>query len=248
MLDLRQNEITNTTYAEHTDDPATWASPRPDFDVNGFNRKLERIFGCVGSVPRFRLRWAGEHDEYVIEELSELTGYIYVIDGKENFVSCKDLDFEFPEGAAIAPHFEERKIFIPRWVIEEYRGGMYHKLWTVELLKTTGIEYGRRDVTSYYRQPSQTDLDLLAGYCRVSATASADDIRNGIERAVELDRKRQADIQAEIRAEMDEDEMKAMRDGIPGASKKYGYNPNALKGFNIISHSKDLVRDHNKKL
>lgn len=241
---MRQNEIQVTYYAEHTDDPATWKSPHPSFDVAKFNRELERRGGLIGSVPRFRLRWAGSEPEYLIESYDTLEGYIYRDgDGKECFVSVNDTDFEFPEGSVPAPHFETHNVYIPRWVIEEYRGPFYQKLWFVERLERFGYESGRVDTRSYYREPSEMDIRMVEQYVRALMTLTADDIRNGLERQKELEAREDARRREEFIDDFAEETAKALTDGIPNPEKFYP----TTSAINIREHSKQLIKEHNEK-
>lgn len=209
------NTITQTFYAEFTNDPKTWASPRPAFDVEGFNRELERVCGRIGSVPRMRLRWAGELDEYVIEEGYKVTGYSWVESGEQRFVSCLNADFEFPDNAMITPVFENVKVFTPRWVIEEFDDGWYRKAWFIETLEKIGEENGRIDVLSRYRQPATIDLNMAQHLSYQREHLNADDIRNGLAREAAkaaADKKRRHDEFVDYVAE---ETAKALTDGLP---------------------------------
>lgn len=240
---MRQNEITVTYYAEHTDDPKSWGSPHPSFDVAKFNRELERRGGLIGSVPRFRLRWAGDLPEYLLESYDTLEGYIYRIDGKEHFVSVNDTEFEFPDGTVPAPHFETHNVYTPRWVIEEYREPFYQKLWFVERLERLGYESGRVDVRSHYREPSEMDCRMIEQYVRVSATLTADDIRAGLERQKELEAREDLRRREEFIDDFAEETAKALTDGIPNSEKFYP----TQTAINIRDHSKQLIKEHNEK-
>lgn len=233
---MSANAIHQTFYAEFkAGNPSSWSSPRPAFDVEKFNRELERRAGVVGSVPRFRLRWAGEHDEYVIDDGYMLTGYTYMVDGKEVFVSATQTDFEFPDGAMIAPFFETHKIFTPRWVIEEYQGFLYEKAWFVELVETMGEEYGRVDVLSHYRQPAERDIQMAEHLTHLRETLTDADIRDGIEKMNAMDVKEKAERKAEMVDEIAEDFAKAITDDIgKPVHFDYGRNFDARKRVNQI--------------
>ena len=244
---MKTNEVTVTYYAEHTDDPRTWTSPHPSFDVAKFNRELERRGGLVGSVPRFRLRWAGGQEEYLIESYDTLEGYLYRdADGKEHMVSCNDTEFEFPDGSIPVPQFETHNVFIPRWVIEEYREPFYQKLWFVEKLERFGYESGRVDVRSYYREPAEMDLRMVEQYVRALNTLTADDIRNGVERQKELELRDAARQKEEFIDDFAEDTAKYLTDGVPNSEKFYPATT-APKTGGILEYSKKLIKEHNKK-
>jgi hypothetical protein len=119
---MASNDTHEILYAEHTEERSSWRSPRPDFDAAKFNRELERRGGCIGSVPRYRLRWGGDVEECVIEEYADHTGYVFLENGEQKFVSVNDKDFEFPDNAVISPHYEYEKVYIPRWIVEKYTG------------------------------------------------------------------------------------------------------------------------------
>lgn len=237
--------VTNTFYKEHTDDPRSWLSPRPAFDVEKFQKELERRGGTIGSIPRFRLRWAGECDEYIIEEYDTLEGYFYRDEkGIEHHVSASDTEFEFPEGAIPAPNFESHKVFIPRWVIEEYHGPFYAKFWTVQELEQTGYESGRVDIMSYYRAPSEVDLKMIEQYAYLQDHLNADDIRNGIEVQKALQDKQRYEERAEMIDEITEETAKALTDGIPN-STRFAFNPS--NQFDIKDYSNRVMEAHNNK-
>lgn len=208
-------QVHQTFYAEFTADPSSWASPRPGFDADKFNRELERRAGMIGSVPRFRLRWAGDTDDYILEDCYKLTGYTYIVDGVEAFVPMTQTDFEFPDGCTVAPFFETHKIFTPRWVIEEYNGLLYEKSWFVELLEEIGGEYGRIDLRSHYREPSERDIQMAEQLNYLRHTLNDDDIRNGIARMNAMEARKKANDKEEMAEEIGEIVDKAFKDGVP---------------------------------
>lgn len=213
-----QNDTNITYYAEHTDSPDTWSSPRPAFDVEKFNRKLEQTGGLVGSVPRFRLRWAGEIDEYALEEWQNHIGYLYRENGVEKYVSKDDVDFEFPEGAIWAPRFETIKNYIPRWVVEEYTEPFYTKCWYVEELRRLESKAGRVEWLSSYREPGARDLEWAAGKRYKDETLTTTDIAAGLEREAAYAAKLKTDESAAIRTEMVAAGEKKFKDGVTGAT------------------------------
>lgn len=233
------NKVHQTFYAEFTDDPKTWASPRPAFDADKFNKELERRAGTIGSVPRFRLRWAGNLDEYLLENCFVHTGYTYIVDGKEVFVLATQLDFEFPDGAVVAPFHETHKIFTPRWVIEEYKEPFYEKAWMVELVEKTGEEYGRVDLLSHYREPSERDIQMAEHLNHLRETLNDDDIRNGIERMNALEAKEKQERRAEMIDEIAEDVCEALTDGILAKPIHFDINPN----FNANERVRQIIQD-----
>lgn len=237
---MSTSKVHQTFYAEFTDDPKTWASPRPAFDVDKFNRELERRAGMIGSVPRFRLRWAGDTDDYILENCYKQTGYTYLMDGKECFVPITNLDFEFPENAVIAPFFETHKIFTPRWVIEEYRNPFYEKAWFVELVEKTGEEYGRVDVMSHYREPSERDIQMAEHLNYLRNTLNEDDIRNGIERMNALEAKEKEMLRADMIDDMAEGVCEALTDGIPVDPIHFDYGK---ANFNIRERANQIIQD-----
>lgn len=242
---MAERTITNTFYKEHTDDPRTWLSPRPAFDVEKFQKEIEWRGGSVGSVPRFRLRWAGECDEYVIEEYDTCEGYFYRDkNGIEQYVSAADTEFEVPDGCVLAPHFESHKVFIPRWVIEEYIEPFYHKFWTVQGLEQTGYESGRVDMISHYREPSEIDIKIIEEYIYLRERLNDDDIDRGLAMQNELQARQKANDREEMINEMAEDTVKALTDGMPNA-KKFTFN--ATTRFDIKDYSNKVMEAHNNK-
>ncbi len=243
---MKKNEISVTYYAEHTDDPKSWASPRPSFDLEKFNKELVKRTGMVGTIPRYRCRWAGELEQYLLEEYQTLEGYHYRENGIDKFVSVKEVDFEFPDGSIPSPHFETHLVFVPRFVLEEYDGHLgYNKLWFVERLKKSASEFGRVDMVSTYREPAEIDIRMVEELRYQRDHLNADDIRNGLARQKELEERRVAHEENEFKAEIASEVEKALVDGLPNASK-FAINPN-LK-FDIKQHTKNLIKEHDKKL
>lgn len=247
-----RNEVTNTLYAEHTDDPKSWASPRPAFDLAKFNTELERRTGCLGSVPRFRCRWAPDDDAYLLEEFEELVGYIYREDGEDKFVSCKDTEFELPDGAVWAPSVENTKVWIPRFVVEEYRPmeltgdrTFYHKAWMVERVEETGRDYGRIDLLSHYREPSEVDIQMAEQLNYLRQHLTDEEIAAGVAALDTQEANDRLNRQEELISDMAEETAKALTDGLPNA-KRFGFNPN-LK-FDIKEHSKNLIKEHDRRI
>jgi hypothetical protein len=240
-----RNEVTSTLYAEHTDDPKSWASPRPGFDLAKFNTELERRGGCIGSVPRFRCRWAPDDDLYLLEEYDELIGYNYRDNGEDKFVSCKDGDFELPDGAIWAPCVESRKVWIPRFVIEEYKEPFYHKAWMIETIKEVSRAYGRIDLESSYREPSTVDLEMAAHLAYLRQSLTDEEIAAGVAALDHQEANDRLNRQEELISDMAEQTAKALTDGLPNA-KRFGFNPN-LK-FDIREHSKNLIKEHDKRI
>jgi hypothetical protein len=237
--------VTVTTYAEHTDDPKSWASPRPSFDVEKFQKELTRRGGSMGSVPRFRLRWAGEADEYILEEFDVLTGYIYVEGGAEKFVSTSQGDFELPDGAVWSPKYEHTNIFLPRWVIEEFDGLFYQKFWVVQQLEQTGYQSGRVDLLSHYRAPAEADLKVIEGYVHKLDNLTFDEVRNSFERDAKQKEKDAKARKDELVDDFAEGFAQLATDGVKNPTK-FGFDPK-LKNFDIKTYSKNLLKEHNEK-
>lgn len=250
---MPQKTVTVTFYAEHKDNrPETWSSPRPAFNVSRFQAELDRRGGMIGSIPRFRLRWAGECDEYILDEYSELKGYSYVENGEDKFVSCLDGDFELPDGAVAVPVTEDHKVFTPRWVIEEYREPFYQKWWTIHEIEQVGYQSGRVDLMSHYRQPSEVDLETVEAYVAAKATLNADDMRNGLAIQDAMAKREEDAKREEFVAETAEQFNKAMKDGLPNptvfgmSSKRKKFDPNFQ--FDIKKHTKNLIKEHDKTI
>ncbi len=240
------NTINVTYYAEHTDDPKSWASPKPDFDLDKFNRKLERRGGSVGSVPRFRCRWAGDKDEYILEVYDDLTGYTYLKDGKEQFVPCTDLDFEFPDGALVTPYFETNKVFIPRFVVEEYTEPFYHKAWMVENVESIGEQSGRIDVRSHYREPSEIDLKMAEHLSYLRTHLTPKQIADGIAAQNAREQAGKDTKNLEFIEQCAEDFVEAITDGIPNAPT-HDFSRKFSDKY-IKEYSDALTREHNQNL
>lgn len=234
---MNNNHVHVTYYAEHTDSPSSWASPRPCFDVEKFNKELEKRCGCIGSVPRFRLRWAGEIDEYIIEDYDILIGYAYREDGVEKFVSCTDKDTEIPSDAITIPISENCKVFTPRFVIEEYREPWYHKAWFVEEVEKTGFESGRHDVLSHYREPSETDIQMCEHLARLRRTLTDEEIAAGMEALQAQEAAEAALRREEFVDDLTEETVRALTDGIPNAPE-FNWKPNNM---NIKDYSRAVI-------
>lgn len=204
-----------TIYAEFTEDPASWSCERPSFDADAFNLELERAGGYIGSVPRFRLRWCGKVDDYCIEEFPILTGYTYREDGLEKFVSCTELTFEFPKGSVPAPRFELTKVYIPRWVIEEYQEPFYSGVRYIEWLELVEEKAGHVTWLSRYREPLQKDLDIIKGALQLGANLTQADIQAGILKESEQRSKIDTNARIELKEETKYQATKMLYDGVP---------------------------------
>jgi hypothetical protein len=243
-----QRSVHVTTYPEYTTDHKTWKSPRPAFDVERFNKELEKRAGCIGTIPRFRLRWAGEHAEYIVDEGLVHTGFSYIVDGKENFVPLTEPDFEFPDDALlINPFYEDFKVFTPRWVIEEYQPEAlaYWKAWFVEEIsqEVAEGEGGRIDVVSYYRQPAEIDLQMAERLNYLRNSLNQDDIANGLAELKKLSDRAQARKKDEFVNEIAEETARAFTDGI--AAKPINFDLG--KNFDIREHTKKKIEEFNAK-
>lgn len=244
----KKNTVKNVMYAEHTDDPKTWASPMPDFDLAGFNKELERRCGTIGSLPRFRCVWAGHHEEYLLEEFDVHTGWVYKdSEGREQFVSANDGDFEFPDKCFPAPAFDTQKYFIPRWAIEEFDGTepFYRKLFVIEKAVKIGEQSGRIDVLSHYRPPAEDVIQALEHLAYLRQTLTPADIAAGLARLDHAEALATAERQREFENEIAEETAKALTDGLPNA-KSFSFNPKHV--FDIKQYSKNLLKEHNSKI
>jgi hypothetical protein len=239
-----------TSYAEfRDDDPSTWKSPRPSFDVNKFNAELERRGGVVGhSLPRFRLKWAGEDDEYILETFLLHTGYTYIVDGAEHFVSRADEEFELPDGVVWAPRHEHTSIFTPRWVIEEWDPDQarYVKSWfiqtiTQEVQKDKG---GRIDVLSRYREPAEIDLQMAEHLSHLRLNLNQDDINAGLTELAKLKARAEEAEKEEFVDEIAHETVKALTDGIPAKPILFDIG----KSFNIRDHTNKKLEEYNSKI
>jgi hypothetical protein len=247
---MKHNEVTVTEYSEHTEDPATWRSPRPDFDLDKFNRELVRRCGMIGDNPRFRLVWGGERQEYLIEEIEEHVGYDYRHDGKDYYVSRADETFEFPEGAVITPRYKAHEVFTPRWIIEEFRTfgpfpNFYHKAWAVEEVEVIGKQAGRVDLLSFYRQPSEVDMQMCENLARKRDTLTDADIKAGVHHVQLMEEMEKTNNRAEFVNDIAEETAKALTDGLPNA-KRFAFNHKLQ--FDIRKHSENLIKEHDSKL
>lgn len=228
---MPNNDTHVILYAEHTEDPASWRSPRPDFDAEQFSRELERRGGMFGSVPRFRLRWGGDLDECCIEEFAELTGYDYLEDGIHKFVSCNNVEFEFPDGCVPAPHYEYTKVYIPRWLIERYDGELKYELaWTVERLEKVSEKAGNIELISHYREPAEVDLEIASGVRSLSETLTPEDISAGLARKAAATAKELAEKKEEIKQDNNHWADKYARDGVKSPVFSIPKNP-AIKNI-----------------
>jgi hypothetical protein len=243
-----QRTVHVTTYAEFTDDLRSWKSPRPDFDVARFNKELEKRAGTIGSVPRFRLRWAGECAEYIIEEGLVLTGFMYLKDGIETFVPLSDKDFEFPDKSIPAPFYEDLKVFTPRWVIEQYIPDRvaYEKAWFVQEVSQTVAEGegGRVDVMSYYREPAEIDIQMATQVTYLNTTLRQSDITDGLNKLKQLQERAEFRKKEEFVDEIAQETVRAFTDGF--AAKPILFDMG--KKFNIREYSKKKIEEHNAKV
>lgn len=242
---MNTNHITVTHYAEHTDDPGSWGSPRPGFDLAAFDRELGRRGGSVRTVPRFRCVWGGDADAYLIDEHAELKGYEYRANGETRFVPCSRLDFEFPDGAVVTPVFDEIKIFTPRFIVEEFREGWYRKLWAVEEVEIVSEAYGRVDLLSHYREPAEIDLQMAEGYARAADSLTPADFEAMRIASARAKAKAAADRKAALAAEIAEETVRALTDGLPHATR-FGFDPNLR--FDIRRHTKNLIKEHDSRI
>jgi hypothetical protein len=241
-----KNDVHVTYYAEHTNDPKTWASPRPDFDLAKFNAELEKRAGSIGSVPRFRVRWAGEHDEYILEDYDEIVGYAIFHNGVESYLSAKDGEAEIPEGALVTPRYENFKVFTPRFVIEEYREPFYHKAWFVENVEKIAEQNGRFDILSRFRRPAEIDLQMAEQLAYLRRNLTDAEIAAGISKMQAEEVALKAEQRAEFVDEMAEETAKALTDGIPGAKEfnwKKTFSPNYIQDY-----SRALIQEHDRKI
>lgn len=215
MLSNPKDATSETIYAEHTEDPSSWDSPRPSFDVERFNHELEKRGGTVGSVPRFRLKWAPDDDTYCLNEVSFWTGYTYVEDGEQKFVSNTQLDFVFPENAVVSPHYEYQKYYIPRWVVEQYTDGQYVLAWIIEQVEFVEERSGHKICKSHYVEPAEHDLQMAEGARYLGETLTPQDIAEGLAKRNEVRRKDYLEKKREIKEDNKYWADKYMRDGVP---------------------------------
>lgn len=212
---MLNNETSETIYAEHTEDPRSWSSPRPSFDVEKFNREIELRGGLIGSVPHFRVKWAPDDDAYLLDENAFLVGYTFIEDGKERFVSCAQRDFEFPDEAVVLPRYEYQKCFIPRWVIEQFVDGSYTAAWYIEEIELVSQQAGHKILMSRYCEPSEVDLQIAAGTRYMGATLTAEDITKGLATRNARRIKDYTDKKEEIRQDNHHWANKYAKDGVP---------------------------------
>jgi hypothetical protein len=235
------NEVHVTYYAEHTDSPDTWSSPSPSFDIERFQRDITRRTGTIDGKTRFRIRWAGDKEEFMLEDYDIQTGWIIYENGQERHVSMKHGDAAIPTTAIVAPFYENFKVFTPRFVIEELLAdGLYHKCWFVETVKELGGENGRVDVLSSYREPSEMDLKMLEHLRYLRDSLSKEDIEKGVLAQKMREAAAKQNARDEMVDEMAEDFCRAITDGIPDAAPVKSYN-----NFDIKRHSKGIMSAHN---
>lgn len=210
-----KDATSETIYAEHTEAPESWCSPRPSFDVEKFNQELEKRGGTIGSVPRFRLKWAPDDDAYCLNEVAFWTGYTYAENGEEKFVSNTQTDFEFPDDAVVAPKYEYEKFYIPRWVVEQYHEGSYALAWVIERVESVSEQSGHKVVMSHYVEPAEHDLQLAEGARYLGETLTAEDIAKGLAKRNAQKAKDYQDKKRDIKEDNAYWADKYMRDGVP---------------------------------
>lgn len=212
---MGKDATSETIYAEHSEDPDSWKSPRPSFDVEKFNRELEKRGGTIGSVPRFRLKWAPDDDVYCLNEVAFWTGYTYTENGEEKFVPYTDKDFEFPDDAVVAPKYEYEKFYIPRWVVEQYHEGQYVLAWVIESVESVSERSGHKIVMSHYVEPAEHDLQLAEGARYLTETLTAEDIAKGLAVRQAVKAKDYRDKKQEIKDDNAYWAEKYLKDGVP---------------------------------
>lgn len=226
-------------YAEHKDDDSsTWASPRPGFDMEKFQAEITRRCGNGDgvSLPKFRIRWAGEHQEYLLDEFDEIIGWQWMDNGERKYASCAEKDTAIPDGVLVSPVYNKKTCYVPRFVIEEWRDGWYHKAWFVEIEKFLGEENGRIDLMSYYRDPSELDLKRAEHLNYLRQHLTDEQIQEGLAALETQKVTARNNQQAETGAEDDEFFERAMRDGF-----KNPVQFSVGSEFNIKDHSKEVV-------
>lgn len=237
------NQVHVREYAEFTDDPRTWNSPEPAFDLEKFNKRLAEVGGRSGSRPRYRCRWAGKLPEYLIEDFDEQTGWTWREDGVDKFASVKDGEAVVPRDAIVAPFYENFKVFTPRYVIEELRSdGIYQFLCWIETVEKVSEEFGRVNLLSRYREPSQIDLDLVKAHRYQRDHLSAGDIQKGLDAQKMRTEKEKLSRREEFVDQCAEDFVEAITDGIPNAKEidEKVYSPDYIREY-----SKALMEKHN---
>jgi hypothetical protein len=240
--------VYSTTYPEYTPDPKSWRAERPAFDVDRFNKDLERRGGCIGSIPRYRVVWGGNNPDYIVDEILKHTGYTYIVDGQEHFVSNKNVDFEFPDNALlINPFHEDFKAFLPRWIVEQYKADSlgYEKAWIVQEMskELTDGEGGRIDCISYYREPSEIDLQMAEKLTYLNLTLNQDDIRNGLAEIEALKQRAEARKKAEFVDEIAHEFAKGFTDGIEAKPIHFDYG----KSFDIRKYTDKKLEEFTAK-
>jgi hypothetical protein len=151
--------------------------------------------------------------------------------GKKRFVSRLAGDFELPDGAIATPRMKSHKVYIPRFIVEEYKvtgphPGLYHKCWEVAEVKVEREHAGRVDLASHYREPAEVDVQMCAHLARLRDTLTEEEIRKAVEQQKASQAAEKARLREEMVDEIAHETAKALTDGIPGASTKYGYDPN----------------------
>jgi hypothetical protein len=233
------NPVHVTYYAEHKeDDLSSWASPRPRFDMEKFQAELTRRCGQGHgvSLSKFRIRWAGEHQEYLLDEYDAHIGWQWTENGEQKYASCAEKDTAIPDGVLVAPVYDRKASYVPRFVIEEWRDGWYHKAWFVEVEKFIGEENGRIDVMSHYREPSELDLKRAEHLNYLRQHLTDEEIGEGLAQLETQRLAAQNTEKAERAEQYDEDFARLMMDG-PTERKQFSVGGD----FNIKEHSKEVV-------
>lgn len=204
---MNVNTVPVTVYAEFTEDPSTWRPSRPAFDVDKFNQTLLRKFGRIGDQPRFRLLWGPDSEIYQIEEFYSIRGWQYTDpDGTVRILT--DPQEEIPDtNAILMPVTETIKVFIPRFIIEEFNGIAYQTIWTIQRVeeRKETEESGKFELVSYYREPGDVDIEILAKYVSVKDSWTEADTRAITEKHLEAEQRRRNQALDEIAVEYAEE-------------------------------------------
>lgn len=239
------NKIRVKFYAEHRENNIpSWRSPQPDFNLARFQAELVRRTGRIGSVDRYRVRWAGDKEEYLLEDFDVQTGWIIYENGQETFVSMDDGDYKIPDKALTAPFYENCKVFTPRFVIEEYKEPFYQKAWFIESLEEIKEENGKIDVLSYYREPSETDLQMAEHLRHLQDTLTTEEIETGVQRLKAAAEKEKQNYKEEFIDECAEDFVAAITDGIENKNTVRVFSNDS--NFNIAEHSRKIIEAHTR--
>lgn len=204
-------------YEFDLNDPDSWTKMGRPLLPEWIDKETERIGGYVGINRRFKWAWgmseqvyiesdgnypSGWYLKYQLGSNERLVGHKYKDkDGQEKIV--KDLK-DVPKDVLIStPYHVIDQIGTPRWVLEEYRqkgdmGGMYDRnghyfhRWIVDETQPPNMETQLYP----YREPNQSDLDILAGYVQLTAKLTDKDITQGVAK----DREREASATAKSKA------------------------------------------------